>query len=93
MKTNKIFNLSLFVSCTLLSASGAAGRYDGISDIFSNAAKHFEPPPPREFNLNHNGGANLNPPGSNGPDINMPQNNIENIIPQRSLTDEFNYYK
>lgn len=43
------FTALCLVAGLTATGSALAGRYDGLTDVFNAAAKHIDPPPPRDL--------------------------------------------
>ena len=81
--------LIMVMTGSALAASQAhAGRYDGLTEVFNRAAKHIDPPPPRQLNLDYVA-PRFDPPGLRGPDVQVPAP-APAPMPPRTLTQEFN---
>lgn len=90
MKTYKSLVLAVIVTTSLVaSVNVSAGRYDGITEVFNNAVRNIQPPPPRNFDLDYNA-QGFDPPGLRSPTIKAPEPTSHSFTPEPTLTDTFN---
>ena len=75
-----------------ITSAAYAGRYQGLAEIFNNAARHIDPPPPRDLTFEYKP-KNFDPPGLNTPNIGGSTPAQTFTPPKPTLTQEFNGVK
>lgn len=88
MKAKHLLMMVLMTGSALVAFQAHAGRYDGLTEVFNHAAKHIDPPPPRQLNLDYVA-PRFDPPGLRGPDVRAPAP-APPPAPSPTLTQEFN---